>query len=348
MNKKKVVLGMSGGTDSSMSAIMLQEAGFEVIGVTFLFYGEEGQHLQDARNLAQSLGIKHITYEARELFKSTIIDYFIDEYYCGRTPVPCIICNNIMKWPLLAKIANEHNAYYISTGHYIQTTEENDKIYITPGIDPEKDQSFFMWGLPTDILRRMLLPLGDKKKEDVRALAAEKGYKRVSVKKDSLGVCFCSGDYRDFLKEKASDREVLQGYFYDNKGKIIGKHEGFPYYTVGQRRGLGINLNQALYVKEIHPSENKILLAPHSELFKNVMLLEDVHCNYPDDLSPDKEVICRIRYRKQNTPCHVTLLPGNKARVVFNEPLDAIAPGQAAAFYKDNKVIGGGIIHSAE
>ena len=346
MNKKKVILGMSGGTDSSMAAILLKEAGYEVIGVTFVFHGDGGQHLQDAKELAQRLNIKHITHDAIDVFDKQIIQYFVTEYFAGRTPVPCVICNNLMKWPLLAQIADEQDAYYIATGHYVQTTYIDDRIYIIPGTDPDKDQSFFLWGLPPSLLERMLLPLGAKHKEEVRKMAAEKGYKQVSVKKDSLGVCFCSGDYRDFLRQFGQSKDIESGHFVDTQGRILGRHEGFPYYTVGQRRGLGINLNQALFVKEINAHDNRIVLAPHKDLYKTQISLQQVHVNYPNEL--EQELICRIRYRKQQTPCRVDLHPNNQAVVTLLEPLDSIAPGQSAVFYKDNRVIGGGIIEKAD
>ncbi len=345
MNKKKVILGMSGGIDSSMAAILLKEAGYEVVGVTFVFHGDGGQHLQDAKDLAQRLGIKHITHQATDVFEKQIIEYFVSEYFAGRTPVPCVICNNLMKWPLLAQIANEEDAFYISTGHYVQTAYADDKIYIIPGIDPDKDQSFFLWGLKPNLLQRMLLPLGSMHKEKVRQMAAERGFKQISVKKDSLGVCFCSGDYRDFLRQFPESNNIQPGHFVDTKGRILGRHEGFPFYTVGQRRGLGINLNQALFVKEINANDNKIILASHDEMFKTEISLQQVHFNYPDDLQ--QELICRIRYRKQQTPCRVKLLSDNRAIVTLLEPLDSIAPGQSAVFYKENRVVGGGIIQEA-
>lgn len=348
MYKNKVVLGMSGGTDSSMSAILLQEQGYEVIGVTFVFHDGGEQHLEDARQLAEKLNIKHIVYDARDLFRKKILRYFITEYMKGETPVPCVLCNNYLKWPLLAQIADEQKAYYIATGHYVRTKKEDDRIHIVTGIDPEKDQSFFLWGLPPQILNRMLLPLGGITKTQVREMAAERGFKQVSVKKDSLGVCFCPGDYRDFLRQQPESRSIVPGYYVDVNGKILGKHEGFPFYTVGQRRGLGINLNRPTFVKEIIATENKVVLAPLEAMYKTVMMLKDVVINYPDEVTHDQPVICKIRYRKQETPCRIDLLPDHKARVTFLEPVNSVAPGQAAAFYRNESVLGGGIIESAD
>lgn len=347
MYKNKVVLGMSGGTDSSMSAILLQEQGFEVIGVTFVFTEGGEHHLEDARQLAERLNIRHIVYDARDLFREKILSYFVSEYMSGKTPVPCVLCNNYLKWPLLAKIADEEEAFYIATGHYVETVKQDGRIHIQAGKDPDKDQSFFLWGLPPSILERMLLPLGAMTKTEVRELAAQKGFQRVSTKKDSLGVCFCPGDYRDYLRLQPEAASIQPGYYTDSNGKVLGKHEGFPFYTVGQRRGLGINLNRPTFVKEIIASENKVVLAPLDEMYKTVMHLKDVVVNYPDEVAHDKPLICKIRYRKQETPCRVDLLPDNKAIVTFLEPVNSVAPGQAAAFYLDNQVVGGGIIEES-
>ncbi len=348
MREKRVVLGMSGGTDSSTAAILLQEQGYEVVGVTFVFHDGGEHHLEDAKALTDKLGIRHIVYDARELFREKILSYFVEEYMKGETPVPCVLCNNYLKWPLLAKIADEEGIYHIATGHYVRTVRHDDRIHIIAGSDPDKDQSFFLWGLPETILNRMLLPLGDITKAEVRAMAAARGYQKVSVKKDSLGVCFCPGDYRDYLKTQVDSNTILPGNYVDQQGKVLGKHEGYPFYTVGQRRGLGINFQKAVFVKEIIPAENKVVLAHLEDMYKTVMYLKEVHVNYPDEVANDREVICKIRYRKQETPCRVELLPGRKAIVTFLEPVNSVAPGQAAAFYRNGMVLGGGIIESAE
>ena len=190
---KRVLLGMSGGTDSSVAAMRLLEAGYEVIGVTFRFYELNGstEYLEDARSLAEHLGIRHITYDAREVFNKQIIEYFVQEYMAGRTPVPCTLCNNYLKWPLLAELADEMGIFYIATGHYVRKVKLEDTYYITSATDSDKDQTFFLWGLKQDILRRMLLPMGDITKVEARALAAERGFRKVATKKDRLGVCFC-------------------------------------------------------------------------------------------------------------------------------------------------------------
>ena len=370
---KRVLLGMSGGTDSSVAAMRLLEAGYEVTGVTFRFYelNDSTEYLEDARHLAERLGIRHITYDAREIFREQIIEYFVQEYMVGHTPVPCTLCNNYLKWPLLSKIADEMGIFYIATGHYVRKVKVDDTYYITYAADSDKDQTFFLWGLKQDILRRMLLPMGDINKVEARAFAAERGFQKVAVKRDSLGVCFCPMDYRSFLKKwlvsncqpqvsncqpqvsvgqpqvsagQTWSAEVRRGRFVDEKGDFIAWHEGYPFYTVGQRRGLGIHLNRAVFVKEIRPEKNEVVLASLQALEKTEMLLKDWNIVNRERLLGHADIIVKIRYRKQENHCTVTVTPDNFLHVQLHEPLTAIASGQAAAFYKDGLLLGGGII----
>lgn len=373
---KRVLLGMSGGTDSSVAAMRLLEAGYEVIGVTFRFYELNGstEYLEDARNLAERLGIRHITYDAREIFARQIIEYFVQEYLAGRTPVPCTLCNNYLKWPLLAKIADEMGVFYIATGHYAQNIQLNETFYITYAADSDKDQTFFLWGLKQDILNRMLLPMGDITKAEARAWAAEHGFRKVATKKDSIGVCFCPMDYRTFLKDwlvrngqmsvsnseasinnsqtSGSDKQtwsdrVRRGRFIDEKGNFIAWHEGYPFYTIGQRRGLGIHLNRPVFVKEIDPEKNEVVLASLSSLEKTEMWLKDWNLVNQERTLDRSDIIVKIRYRKQENHGTITVTSDHLLHVQLHEPLTAIAPGQAAAFYGDGLLLGGGIIVSA-
>lgn len=343
---KKVLLGMSGGTDSSVAALLLQDAGYEVTGVTFRFYEKEGdtEYLEDARALCERLGIKHIAYDVRDTFRQTIIDYFISEYMAGHTPVPCTLCNNYLKWPLLKKLADEQGIYHFATGHYVRKRLIGDYYHITTGADPDKDQSFFLWGLPQDILQRMLLPMGGLTKTHVRQIAEDRGFLKAARKRDSLGVCFCPMDYRTFLRRELPAESIQPGKFFDEMGRFIARHEGYPFYTIGQRRGLGIDLNRAVFVKEIIPEENKVILGDLKSLEKTAMCLKDWNITNPDLLLGKSDVIVKIRYRKQANRCTVTLQPDNTLFVQLHEPLTAIASGQAAAFYRDDVVLGGGII----
>ena len=373
---KRVLLGMSGGTDSSVAAMRLLEAGYEVIGVTFRFYELNGstEYLEDARNLAERLGIRHITYDAREIFAQQIIEYFVQEYLAGRTPVPCTLCNNYLKWPLLAKIADEMGIFYIATGHYAQNIQLNETFYITYAADSDKDQTFFLWGLKQDILNRMLLPMGDITKAEARAWAAEHGFRKVATKKDSIGVCFCPMDYRTFLKDwlvrngqmlvsnseasinnsqiSCSDKQawsdrIRRGRFVDEKGNFIAWHEGYPFYTIGQRRGLGIHLNRPVFVKEIDPENNEVMLASLSSLEKTEMWLKDWNLVNQERTLGRSDIIVKIRYRKQENYGTITVTSDHLLHVQLHEPLTAIAPGQAAAFYGDGLLLGGGIIVNA-
>ena len=373
---KRVLLGMSGGTDSSVAAMRLLEAGYEVIGVTFRFYELNGstEYLEDARNLAERLGIRHITYDAREIFARQIIEYFVQEYLAGRTPVPCTLCNNYLKWPLLAKIADEMGIFYNATGHYAQNIQLNETFYITYAADSDKDQTFFLWGLKQDILNRMLLAMGDITKAEARAWAAEHGFRKVATKKDSIGVCFCPMDYRTFLKDwlvrngqmsvsnseasinnsqtSGSDKQtwsdrIRRGRFVDEKGNFIAWHEGYPFYTIGQRRGLGIHLNRPVFVKEIDPEKNEVMLASLSSLEKTEMWLKDWNLVNQERTLDRSDIIVKIRYRKQENHGTITVTSDHLLHVQLHEPLTAIAPGQAAAFYGDGLLLGGGIIVNA-
>lgn len=343
----KVLLGMSGGTDSSVAALLLQDAGYEVTGITFRFYEKDGntEYLDDARDLCRTLGIPHLIYDAREMFQEKIIRYFIQEYMAGRTPVPCTLCNNYLKWPLLQQVADEKGIYHLATGHYVNKQKIDGYWYITCGNDTDKDQSFFLWGLPQSILERMCLPMGELTKTRVREIAAARGFLKAAKKRDSLGVCFCPMDYRTFLKTHVPEGEISSGNFYDEQGQKIGKHEGYPFYTIGQRRGLGIHLNKALFVKEIIPQENKVIISDNLQaLEKNEMYLTHWNLINPDVVLGHEDVIVKIRYRKQANRCTVTLLDDQRLHIQLHEPLASIASGQAAAFYRDNTVLGGGII----
>lgn len=337
---------MSGGTDSSVAALLLQDAGYEVTGVTFRFYERDDntEYLDDASDLCRRLGIPHLVSDRRAIFRTTIIDYFIREYMDGHTPVPCTLCNNYLKWPLLRQLADERGIYHLATGHYVRKRQIGGFWHITTGFDMDKDQSFFLWGLPQDILERMLLPMGGLTKTEVRKVAEERGYLKAARKKDSIGVCFCPMDYRSFLRKEVSDEAIQRGKFYDEKGHFIAWHEGYPFYTIGQRRGLGIDLNRAVFVKEIIPSENKVVLSDLKSLERTEMRLKDWNIVNPALLFDKDDVIVKIRYRKQANRCTVTLLPDNTLHVLLHEPLTAIASGQAAAFYRDDVVLGGGII----
>lgn len=358
---------MSGGIDSTVTACLLQEAGYEVTGITFRFVNSEisEKSIGDARQVCLNLGIEHIVYDATSIFEDKVIQYFVDEYLSGRTPFPCAVCNPQVKWKLLIDEANRLNCSHIAMGHYIQTENENGKYFLKQGIDPDKDQSFFCWGIPQEWLSRVLFPLGGMLKQEVKQLAGKYGFNSFREKKESTGPCFCKGDYRDFLRTRIASADfsicagpitdsegsiasanfsIASGPFTDSEGKVLGTHQGYPFYTVGQRRGLGIHLNKAVYVKQIIPGENKVVLGAHSELFRNSFIVERYNIHDESLFSGRADVITRIRYRKQNTLSRIIRLNENQLKVELSEPLDAIAPGQTAVFYRDGRLLGGGFI----
>lgn len=340
---------MSGGTDSSVAAMLLLRQGYDVQGITFRFFEGDNnttEHIKDAESVCHKTGIPHHVYDARTVFKEKIIDYFVQEYLAGRTPFPCAKCNNELKWKLIFEEAERLGCDKVAMGHYARILLENGKYFIGEAPDKDKDQSFFLWGLQQEQLANILFPLSNLHKTAVRKLAAEYGFQKISEKKDSLGACFCAGDYRPFLKSQliTPEKHIFPGDFIDESGKVLGKHAGFPLYTVGQRRGLGIHLNRAVFVKEILPEDNKIVLAPLKSLYKTNFLVEHYRLIDPNLFSEQFDTITRIRYRKQNTLSKISIISNQLLRVELAEPLESIAPGQTAVFYRDGKVLGGGFI----
>ncbi len=347
---KRVLLGMSGGVDSSVSAILLQEMDYEVIGITFLFSGtDELNHhfLTDAKNLADKLGIKHITVDLRKDFEKIVINYFIQEYSKGHTPFPCAYCNPHLKFKSLFEYAQKENCDFISTGHYVQTGYYQGRKYLYQGLDPEKDQTFFLWGLTREIVDKLIFPLGKYEKSKIRLIAKEKGFHVLSEKKDSLGICFIEGnDYRKFLEKRSIKSKP--GNFVDENGEILGQHQGIINYTIGQRRGLGLNLNFPLFVSEIRLDDNEIVLAKYDDLYRKKLVLNGYHFIDNQINTLQKELIVKVRYRLQETLCRLNILNDTVAEVELLESEAMIAPGQTAVFYDGRRLVGGGFIKSSE
>ena len=241
--EKRVLVGMSGGIDSTATCLMLKEQGYEIVGLTMWVWGDESV---EARQLADSMGIEHHVADEREAFRKVIVQNFIDEYCQGRTPNPCVMCNPAFKFRILTEWADKLGCAFISTGHYSRLEEKNGNIYIVAGDDDKKDQSYFLWRLGQDVLRRCLFPLGTYTKLQVREYLREKGYQLKAEEGESMEVCFIKGDYRDFLREHSPeiDREIGPGWFVNSEGVKLGEHKGFPYYTIGQRKGLEIALGK--------------------------------------------------------------------------------------------------------
>ena len=356
--EKRVLVGMSGGIDSSATCIMLQEQGYEVVGVTMRTWDvasqfatpsqEEPNFILEARALAERLGIEHHVADVREEFKQVIVKYFIDEYMQGRTPNPCVMCNPLFKERLLCEWADKTGCAWISTGHYCRLDERNGNLYIVAGDDVTKDQSYFLWRLPQEVLRRFLFPLGNFTKQEVREYLKDKGFEAKAKEGESMEVCFIEGDYRDFLRQQVPDidTKIGPGYFVDSKGVKIGQHKGFPYYTIGQRKGLGIALGHPAHVLRINAEKNTVMLGTADDLKTEYMLVEDAMIINTDELLECNHLTVRIRYRSKPIPCQVLPLEDGKMLVRFLDEASAIAPGQSAVFYNGQRVLGGAFIAS--
>ncbi|SHF80007.1 tRNA-specific 2-thiouridylase [Mariniphaga anaerophila] len=349
--KKRVLLGMSGGIDSSVAAMILQERGFEVMGVTFIFSGdvESNSHhsSQAAKSLADALGISHIVVDLRTEFKELVINYFINDYVSGKTPFPCAVCNPQLKFKFLEKIASDCSCNFIATGHYVRITEKQGIKYISSGRDRDKDQAFFLWGLKKELIEKLVFPLGDLLKQDIRQYAKERGFVSLNEKKESLGICFIEGNnYRNFLIDNGLTGSP--GNFIDLQGNVLGRHKGIYYYTIGQRRGLGLQMNKPLFVSEIRVESNEVFLSDFDTMYRNRIFLENTHFVEEKLVRSDKTYSVKIRYRLQENLCTITLLPENRAIVQLKEPLAMVAKGQTAVIYEDDCVLGGGFIEGSE
>lgn len=351
---------MSGGIDSTMTAVLLHEEGWEVVGITMKTwdYATSGgskketgccslDSINDARQVAVRLGFHHFIVDIRDEFGDYVIDNFVDEYMAGRTPNPCVLCNTHIKWNSLLRRADMLDCEFIATGHYGIINELEGRKYITRAVDQQKDQSYVLWGLSQECLHRTRMPLGVFTKPEVRQMAAERGYLELSKKAESYEICFVpDNDYRGFLRRRIDglDEQVAGGQFVDKSGKVLGKHEGYPFYTVGQRKGLGIALGEPMFVTEIRPETNTVVLGKEEELIKNGMMVGKVNLmKYADIPETGLETVTKVRYRDAGTMA--TLFPmGKDISVEFHANVKGIAPGQSAVFYEGNDVVGGGII----
>lgn len=350
---------MSGGIDSTVAAILLLEQGYELVGVTYRTFDnisracmekEKGccsvDSLFEAKRMAQELGFEHHILDIRQEFKKTVIANFIDEYLHGRTPNPCVICNSTIKWGKLIETANELGCDYIATGHYARIGHQNDRWYLRKGADLTKDQTYFLWTLTQENLSRTIFPLGELTKPQVRQIAFEHGYEKLSQKGESQEICFIpDNDYRTFLAEQVEDyaEKYGPGYFIDTAGKKLGQHKGFPRYTIGQRKGLGIALGQPMFVIAIHPEDNTVVLGTKDELQGSTFYVKNINLMKYTQLPEGLQVCAKIRYR--NAGGKAFLYPeDDRIRVVFDEPMDSITPGQSAVFYENEDLVAGGYI----
>jgi len=343
----RVVVAMSGGVDSSLAAALLKEEGYEVLGATMRLYdGDDGdENLEAAGRVAQKLEIPWYVLDFIKEFKKLVINYFCQEYLVGRTPNPCVICNLKIKFGLLLEKAKSLGADYIATGHYAinEYDQKSKRFLLKRGIDENKDQSYFLYRLNQDILPYVLFPLGRFKKSQSRELAKNFGLENYE-KKESQEICFIrEGDYRRFLRQNVSEN-IKPGKFIDKLGNILGAHQGIPFYTIGQRKGLGISSNARKYVIKIDRKENTVILSEEEDLYQDQLIIKDLNFISGDKLSDSIKVEVKIRYNSKKSPATISSYQDNKILINFEKPQRAITPGQSAVFYQGDIVLGGGII----
>lgn len=351
---------MSGGVDSSVTALMLHEEGYEVIGVTMKTwdYSETSggkritgccdlDSINDARNMAVSRGFHHMIIDIREEFGEAIIGNFTSEYLAGRTPNPCVLCNTFIKWEALLKRADMMDCELIATGHYAQVRKaENDRWVVSRGLDPAKDQSYVLWGLEQKNLARTRFPIGRFHKSEIRQMAMDSGFPELASKSESYEICFIpDNDYRGFLKrrEPAATAELAHGKFIGVGGEALGEHDGYPFFTIGQRKGLGIATGEPMYVTDIQPETNTVVLGRKSDLDRTEMWVRRPNFQKIPALEGEMEATTKIRYKDKGTPSTLSM-EGDRVKIEFHAPVAGIAPGQSAVFYDGNDVIGGGFI----
>ena len=340
--KQKVLVGMSGGVDSSVCASLLQNDGYEVLGITLDLFGDTTQSQSDAKAVCDSLGIEHTVFDLKNEFKGFVIDNFINEYVNGRTPNPCIVCNRTIKFGEMLKIANELGCYKIATGHYAKIIEKDGRFLLCRGDDKSKDQSYVLYCLTQEQLSRTVFPLASHSKDEVRQTAESLNLVNAN-KKDSQDICFVpDGDYAAFI-EKTADFVSQTGNYLDINGKVLGQHKGVIRYTIGQRKGLGIALGKPAFVIDKNPNTNEVVIGDEKHLFFNKVYIENLNFIPFDELEGEMQVYCKLRYRHTEQPA--TIKPyKNGVLVEFQEPQRAPSPGQAAVFYDGDIVVGGGTI----
>lgn len=348
----RVVVGMSGGVDSSTAAALLKEAGHEVIGVTLRFpvlraAGGGGccgiAGIEDARGVADRLGIPFYVLDYEAVFRRAVIDYFVDAYASGLTPNPCVECNRRVKFGELLTYARSIGAEAVATGHYARVAERGGRHVLLRGLDAARDQSYFLYSLSQEQLSRAVFPLGERTKEETRALAREMKLP-VAEKPGSQDVCFLdSGDYRPLLAERRPEA-LRPGETVDMDGRVMGHHSGVANYTIGQRRGLGVAAGQRLYVVGIDPATARVVLGPPEALERESLRVRDVNWIAHDGPPVEIEATVKIRYRQPDVPATVVSLGDGRAELRFRERQATAAPGQSAVFYRGEAVVGGGVI----
>ncbi len=365
MSKRgRVLVAMSGGIDSTATAMMLHEQGYEVVGITMKTwdYAQSGgskketgccslDSINDARAVAVKMGFHHFIVDIREEFGDYVIDNFVDEYLAGRTPNPCVLCNTHIKWSSLLKRADSLDCEFIATGHYATINEQGGRKYITKSADLKKDQSYVLWGLTQECLARTQFPLGQMHKPAVRAYVHEAGYEEFAKKPESYEICFVpDNDYRGFLRRRVPELEaqVKGGAFVNTKGEVVGTHEGYPFYTIGQRKGLGTAFGKPMFVTKIVPETNTVVLGEMEELFRNGMTVGKINLQKYASITDGFEAITQIRYNDGGALAALKNGLNGNLEVDFYANVKGVAPGQSAVFYEGDDIIGGGIIMNSQ
>lgn len=341
---KKILIGLSGGIDSSVGLMLLKRAGWALEGATYITTDDESA-AKEASLLCNSENIPHTIIDLKEEFKAKVIQYFIDEYMTGRTPNPCVVCNPTIKWAKLMDLADRLGCWGIATGHYAQIGEENGRSFVRCGADTKKDQSYFLYRLTQEQLKRTLFPLGGMTKDEVRAYAAMNGHEEISKMGESQDICFLpDNDYRHFLTENGY--MAKKGNFIDVSGNVIGKHEGYPNYTIGQRKGLRVAFGEPRYVVRIDAARNEVTLGSKCDLEATSCIAGDVVWQKWDGFADGAEVMAKYRYKTRAVRARLYHASDGSIKTCFDMPADAITPGQSIVWYNGDDVVGGGVIVS--
>ena len=353
--KEKVLVGMSGGIDSTATCLLLMRQGYDVIGLTIWNHSlgmsgtdTEPAYVAEARQMAAKLGVEHYVADEREAFDRDVAMPFARKWLDGLTPNPCVECNPLFKFRLLLEWADRLGCRYIATGHYAGVVRDGDRFYIEQGRDSLKDQSYFLWKLGQEVLGRTLFPVGGMTKAEVREFLEANGIGFRPSKRESMEICFIESDYREYLRERIPDIDTVigPGRFVDSNGVVIGQHRGYPYYTIGQRKGLNVAFGTPRYVLRTNPEKNTVMLGLPEQLETEYMLVSDLK-SYKDEWMRNADLKVRIRYRSRAVSCAIMReVAGNLVLVRFGEPVSAITPGQSAVFYIGRKVAGGAVIAS--
>lgn len=358
MVKKKVVVGMSGGVDSSVAAYLLKEQGYDVIGVTMQIWQDEERQVQeesggccglsavdDARRVAQCLDIPYYVMNFKQEFKYNVMDYFVEEYLAGRTPNPCIACNRYVKWESLLKRSLDIGADYIATGHYARIAMlPNGRYAIRNSVTAKKDQTYALYNLTQYQLAHTLMPVGEYEKEQIRKIADAAGLP-VAHKPDSQEICFIpDNDYAGFIDREAGERVPEPGCFVTEDGTILGKHLGITHYTIGQRKGLNLAMGHPVFVTRIRPETNEVVIGEAEDVFDDTLYCNHINYMGMEDLCKPKTVLAKIRYAHAGEQCLIEKVAEDVIKCTFKKPVRAITPGQAVVFYEDGYVLGGGSI----